>query len=232
MSLVNDALRKTRRSSDSQSGTAGAAGHSLIEPSIAPRGRRHAVAITIIAAGGFATGAVVLFIWLFAGDRGGPRQAGAAVGPGLPQVLVAAAETKAPSTSAPPPQPEPVVPPKVPAPAPTAAVETPAPVAPPTDTVLPPQPPKVAAPQPTVAAAPRSPSGIDPQAVYVSTINIPGATTIKLDAIIWSAENPVALINGTALMPNSVLGNVRVTAIESRRVTLEHAGVSFYLRLP
>ncbi|MDP7348980.1 MAG: hypothetical protein QF735_12130, partial [Phycisphaeraceae bacterium] len=97
---------------------------------------------------------------------------------------------------------------------------------------LPPQPPTVAVPQPTVAAPIRAPSGIDAQAVYVSTINIPGVTPIKLDAIIWSAENPVALINGTALTPNSVLGNIRVTAIESRRVTLEHAGVTFYLRLP
>ena len=250
MSLVNEALRKRRRSNDSDSESTDGGDRTWIEPSIAPSRRRRAATIWIVAAGVVAVGAAILYVLLFRADRGGPRQALAMVPPATQPFTQPAAGANVTPAQEPIADKEPVLPPPaqsgqalngqnvappkgVQDKTPTLTVaEPPAPVAPPPVTVRPPQPPQVVTPQPTVTLPPPSPSGIEPQGVYVSRINFPGVTQIKLDAIIWSADNPVALMNGTAITPNTVLGNVRVTAIESRRVTLTHGGTSFYLRLP
>jgi len=73
---------------------------------------------------------------------------------------------------------------------------------------------------------------ISPGSIFLRKVDIPGITEIKVDAIIWSADNPVALINSNTVTPGAVLGNVRVVAIETRRVKLQHRNVVFYVRLP
>jgi hypothetical protein len=153
----------------------------------------------------------------------------------------------------------PVVPPRVslPAPPPPVAVTVPSPAKPTIvatvtepkpDTkaasVPPPAPGASALAETTVAKSspvapaaapnppPAPPSGVVDGKVYLQTIDLPDAPKVKLDGIMWSDKNPLALINGITAAPGDDLGEVTVVAIEQKRVKLTAQGKEFFVRLP
>ena len=67
---------------------------------------------------------------------------------------------------------------------------------------------------------------------YLRRVTVPGISEIQLEAIVWSADNPMALINGDAVGPGTVIGNVRIEAIEPRRVLLRHKDITFFVLPP
>lgn len=86
----------------------------------------------------------------------------------------------------------------------------------------------VAAPAPADVA----PTGLVEGKVYLQTIDLPDAPKVKLDGILWSEKQPVALINGINLAPGDDLDGVTVVAIEPKRVKLLAQNKHFFIRLP
>lgn len=66
---------------------------------------------------------------------------------------------------------------------------------------------------------------------YIRQAAIAEDKTIRLDAIIWSAHNPMALMNGEAVSPGSSIHGARITKIKTQSVSIVHDGVTYILRL-
>ena len=257
MSLVNDALRKARASNDRELERAVASPDApfLTAP---PTGRRSRHRWIGLGVGAAAVALGVVAVILSGADRTQAASAQVALGvaPAAGSIgLHVLTELQQPSTTAglpasgasepsepvlrepPAPAPEPVTPAPVKTAAPVTAQKPAAvtPVAPIVPAVAAPvaAPPSVA----PVAAAPAAPPpvatpGILAGSSYVRHLEAPGVTTIHLEAIVWSKHNPIALVNGIAATPGTVIGNVLIEKIQTRRVRLRHKDVSFYVRLP
>jgi len=259
MSLVNDALRKARNSGEGSLERAVASPDApfLPEP---PTWRRTAGLFTYVLAGGSiaCVGAVVV-IWLLLlrGDAmpaaveaapmqiaqvqspkemgsdpvsvGEPVPAATLPEPAAPQVTPGHGQGPESASEVISPPSKPAVP--APAVSPPAAPPVPAPTPAPRVVAVAPAPAaKARRTSPPVRAPVTSP--VEPGSSYVGIVNVPGVTPLTLEAIIWSLHNPVALINGIAATPGTMLGDVRVMAIESRRVVVRHGGAKFYVRVP
>lgn len=85
-------------------------------------------------------------------------------------------------------------------------------------------------PAPNASPAPASPAIVEGRE-YVQSVDLAGAP-LKLTAIAASRQTQVAILNGVSVQPGDRLGDVEVLAIERQRVTLRHAAVTFYLRMP
>jgi hypothetical protein len=79
---------------------------------------------------------------------------------------------------------------------------------------------------------PTPPAGLVDGKVYLQAIDLPDAPKVKLDGIMWSDKKPLALINGITAAPGDDLGEVKVVAIEPKRVKLAALGKEFFIRLP
>lgn len=85
---------------------------------------------------------------------------------------------------------------------------------------------------PTQPTAPAAPIGLTEGKVYMQSIDFPDVPKVKLDGILWSDKNPVAIINGITSAPGEDLDGVTVVAIEPKRVKLGTQGKEFFIRLP
>ena len=138
-------------------------------------------------------------------------------------------------------QQSPVVEPRVSLPTPPApAAPVVAPVPPPADTVrlaepaAPPTAAEATAPMEKIETTPPPPTqpALVEGKVYIQTLDVADAPKLRLDGILWSDKNPLALVNGISAAPGDDLGGVSIVAIEPKRVKFEAQGKQFYLRLP
>jgi hypothetical protein len=124
-------------------------------------------------------------------------------------------------TPSPPPVPRKAAPETAPAaPAPTS---TPAPAAEAPESVA-------AAPSPPPAAAPATGSGglVDGQ-TYAGEVPVPGGGSVKLNGIVFSSDQPIAVLDGRVMGPGEVVQGFTILAIESGRVKLQGHGATVYL---
>jgi hypothetical protein len=126
----------------------------------------------------------------------------------------------APQVEAPSPPPVPSKPAPETAPAASAPTPTPAPA------------PATPAPVPaaTPAQAPAAGSGglVDGQ-TYVDEVPVPGGGSVKLNGIVFSSDQPIAVLDGRVMGPGEVVQGFTVLAIESGRVKLQGHGATVYL---
>lgn len=121
------------------------------------------------------------------------------------------------------PRPVPVAPAPAPPPAPVQVqVE-----APPVEETPAPAPEPAAAPAEPVAAEPAPAAPVS----YVRQVPVPGGGTLELSGIAFSAERPVALINGKPWVPGEVVEGFTVVAVEPGRVQLEGHGQKVFVSL-
>ncbi|HYB52632.1 MAG TPA: hypothetical protein VEG84_02090 [Thermoanaerobaculia bacterium] len=64
---------------------------------------------------------------------------------------------------------------------------------------------------------------------YSGEISIPGGARIELDGIVYSDQNPVALLNGRVLAPGEGIEGMTLSKVEPDRVELQGHGVTVYL---
>ena len=127
----------------------------------------------------------------------------------------------------------------VPTPAPTLP-ETlvPTPNAPPAAVAAPtrPRPTKVAMPQAVdtsseVVEVPPPRSVLDDGRTYVGVVNLPDGRRIELGGIVWSEEEPRALLNDRIVATDAYVEGFTVSKIEENRVALVRDGMTIYLSL-
>lgn len=82
-----------------------------------------------------------------------------------------------------------------------------------------------------LSLAPRRPLLVEGR-VYLQSLEVEGLPRLKLDGILWSEKNPLALINGVTAAPGDDLGDVLVVQVEPKRVKLRARDKDFFLRLP
>jgi hypothetical protein len=118
----------------------------------------------------------------------------------------------------PPPETAPAAPAVTPAPAPAAEVERPAPS------------PVPAPPSPSVPAVPAENSGslVEGQA-YTGEVPVPGGGSLRLNGIVFSQDQPIAVLDGRVMGPGESVQGFTVVAIESGRVKLQGHGKTVYL---
>ncbi len=109
-----------------------------------------------------------------------------------------------------------------PAPAPPAAAEenrAPAAVAP-------------SAPAPAAPVRPSPPANtgslVDGQ-TYVGEVPVPGGGTVRLNGIVFSQEQPVAMLDGRVMAPGEIIQGFTIAAIEAGRVKLQGYGTTVFV---
>lgn len=237
MSLVNEALKRARAQAAIQH-AANAPHAQVAAPVHYSEPKRSVVPIALALCGGcvLVTMACAAIVYV-----GRARTEIAPVAASIPASSLAAQTPLSavqPRVSLPPP------------PAQTAAPEPPVAVPAPTDPVLS----QASAPAATPGMPPaQSPSGGATSAtstsavaappappvpalvegkVYLQALDLPEGPKVKLDGILWSDKNPVALINGISAAPGDDLDGLTVVAIEPKRVKLAARGKEFFVRLP
>jgi hypothetical protein len=96
------------------------------------------------------------------------------------------------------------------------------------------------APQEAPTAAPRTaahgpakeseaPRSLVDGKTYSGEVLLAGGAKITLDGIVYSDDNPVALINGLVLAPGTTIEGMTIARIEADRVVLEGRGVTISL---
>jgi hypothetical protein len=87
-------------------------------------------------------------------------------------------------------------------------------------------------PQPAAASSAISEHGsktlVDGKS-YSGDISLPGGARIELDGIVYSDQNPVALLNGRVTAPGGVIEGMTLSKVEPDRVELQGHGVTIYL---
>jgi hypothetical protein len=122
--------------------------------------------------------------------------------------------------AAPPPPPVPSK--SAPETAPAASAPTPAPASP--------APVPAAAPsQPPAAASATGSGGLVDGQTYVDEVPVPGGGSVKLNGIVFSSDQPIAVLDGRVMGPGEVVQGFTVLAIESGRVKLQGHGATVYL---
>jgi hypothetical protein len=135
-----------------------------------------------------------------------------------------------------------------PAPRVAAALPTPVPTLPAAEpTALPravasaaaptlPRPTRVPIPQtedvaPGVVEVPPPPSALEDGRTYVGIVHLPDGAKIELGGIVWSEEEPRALLNERIVAPDGYVAGFTVSKIEENRVVLVRDGMTIYLAL-
>ena len=91
---------------------------------------------------------------------------------------------------------------------------------------------EVKKPEPVVVKPPPHPLEDLRGKTIVEKLDHPALGSLQLNAIVWSADNSVALINGAMVRPGDQVGRVTVAAITRKRVKFRAQGVAFYMRMP
>jgi hypothetical protein len=142
-----------------------------------------------------------------------------AVAKPAPEIPRQTDETRsAPQIEAPSPPPVPSKP--APETAPAASAPTPAPAAPA---------PAAAPSQPPAAASATGSGGLVDGQTYVDEVPVPGGGSVKLNGIVFSSDQPIAVLDGRVMGPGEVVQGFTVLAIESGRVKLQGHGATVYL---
>ena len=117
-----------------------------------------------------------------------------------------------------------------------AAVPTSLPVA--TAPIAPtrPRPTRVAIPQtedvsPLVVEVPPPPSILKDGQTYTGLVVLPDGTRIELGGIVWSEEEPRALLNDRIVATDAYVGGFTVARIEENRVALVREGMTIYIKV-
>ena len=171
----------------------------------------------------------------------------AAEPPAVPPAMI---EEQAPptpvesTTPAPPPvretRPQPVIEVRPAAPAETPPVVRPAPATP---APMPPpiaeeQIPATPVPAPPVPAVPARPAPATPPQgavdlvdgqTYAGEVPVPGGGTVKLNGIVFSQNQPVAMLDGRVMGPGEVIQGFTIAAIEAGRVKLQGYGATVFV---
>jgi hypothetical protein len=87
------------------------------------------------------------------------------------------------------------------------------------------------APEPAPQAAEPAPAAPVTPVSYVRQVPVPGGGTLELSGIAFSAERPVALINGKPWVPGETVEGFTVVAVEPGRVQLEGHGQKVFVSL-
>jgi len=98
------------------------------------------------------------------------------------------------------------------------------------------RPTKVAIPEaedasPGVVEVPPPASVLDDGRTYVGVVNLPEGRRIELGGIVWSEEEPRALLNDRIVATDAYVEGFTVAKIEENRVALEKDGMTIYLVL-
>jgi hypothetical protein len=64
---------------------------------------------------------------------------------------------------------------------------------------------------------------------YVDEVPVPGGGSVKLNGIVFSSDQPIAVLDGRVMGPGEVVQGFTVLAIESGRVKLQGHGATVYL---
>lgn len=122
---------------------------------------------------------------------------------------------------------------------PTAPAEPPAarpaPTPPPSAAAEENRAPAAAAPSAPAPAKPDRPSLpasagnlVDGQ-TYVGEVPVPGGGTVRLNGIVFSQEQPVAMLDGRVMAPGEIIQGFTVAAIEAGRVKLQGYGTTVFV---
>jgi hypothetical protein len=98
------------------------------------------------------------------------------------------------------------------------------------------RPTKVAIPEvedasPGVVEVPPPASVLDDGRTYVGVVNLPEGRRIELGGIVWSEEEPRALLNDRIVATDAYVEGFTVAKIEANRVALVKDGMTIYLVL-
>ena len=99
-----------------------------------------------------------------------------------------------------------------------------------------PRPTKVGIPQgedvsSSVVEVPAPSSVVDNGRTYVGVVHLPEGRRIELGGIVWSEEEPRALLNDRIVAKDAYVEGFTVAKIEENRVALEKDGITIYLVL-
>jgi hypothetical protein len=255
VSLIDDALK---RAQSAQGASPARAGHTPLPLPDARRGRRRRLgryALFVLAP--LAAAAVLLVLWPRPTEEAARSEA-PALAPPAAEATAPAARTEAPEItprlapdisrevfvpppagqpsetfSKSPPVEKPVPPPPAPAPA-GGAVSNPAPrqTGVSVTRIEPPGPPMVASGSPMIVrseeARPAPPARGRP---FVREATTPSGARLSLDGIVFSDENPAAVVNGRVVSVGSFIEGCEVVRIRPDRVELEERGTAIVLLL-
>ncbi len=216
MSLIDEALKRAQEASQREGEKAQQ--RPWTPPPLPDAGlarRRAAVRLGLRILGAAAGVVVLVFLGRLVWDAAAP-----------PAPAPAGRPAAVPAPTAVPTFPETVVPtPNAPASS-VAAAKTPAA----------PRPTKVAIPQvedvsPGVIEVPPPASTLDAGRTYLRVLNLPEGRRIELGGIVWSEEEPRALLNDRIVAIDAYVEGFTVAKIEENRVALEKDGITIYLVL-
>ncbi len=131
------------------------------------------------------------------------------------------------------PEPQPVVEvrPSAPADSPAARPAPAPPVSAPAGETAPaPSAPVPAAPAPPAPVRPAAGAGglVDGQ-TYAGEVPIPGGGTVRLNGIVFSQQQPVAMLDGRVMAPGEIIQGFTIAAIEAGRVKLQGYGATVFV---
>jgi hypothetical protein len=88
------------------------------------------------------------------------------------------------------------------------------------------------APAPTTPVRPSPPANtgslVDGQ-TYVGEVPVPGGGTVRLNGIVFSQEQPVAMLDGRVMAPGEIIQGFTIAAIEAGRVKLQGYGTTVFV---
>ena len=84
---------------------------------------------------------------------------------------------------------------------------------------------------PGVIEVPPPASTLDAGRTYLRVLNLPDGRRIELGGIVWSEEEPRALLNDRIVATDAYVEGFTVAKIEENRVALEKDGITIYLVL-
>jgi len=91
---------------------------------------------------------------------------------------------------------------------------------------------ELAAPEPAGApAAPAAPRALADGRSYVGAVDLPDGGRIELGGIVWSEDDPRALLNDRIVATDAYVAGFTVSKIEENRVELVRDGLTIYLSL-
>jgi hypothetical protein len=99
-----------------------------------------------------------------------------------------------------------------------------------------PRPTRVAIPQtediaPQVVEVPPPPSELRDGRTYLRVVVLPDGSRIELGGIVWSEEEPRALLNERIVATDAYVAGFTVASIEENRVALVRDGMTIYLAI-
>ena len=219
MSLIDDALKRAQEASRRQGEPERKRPWTPAPLPDAGLARRRAIVRAVgIAAASIAGVAVAGLLGWIVWNAAGSEKTAAPVAPSVPRVAVAV------------PTPEPTLSETVVSPPLSSKAASGVPAAPrPTNA---PAPATANAPQqapPPAAAPPSQPRGLTDGKTYIRVVELPEGGRIELGGIVWSEEEPRALLNDRITAVDGYVEGFTVSKIDENRVVLTRDGMTIYL---